>query len=106
MGTGKTMIAIILYLIARRLAFEMGIHLTPAIVVVPPTLVDQWIKEITKHTYLTQHAICRYKERARDLSEADDKYFIITSLNLVGSEMSNPAIERPKSKKVLYILHY
>jgi len=80
---------------------ERGLKLTPAIVVVPPPLIDQWIKEITTHTYLTQHAICRYKEKGRDLYEADDKYFIITSFNLVGSEMSKPPVDRPKSKKVL-----
>ena len=64
MGTGKTLISVALYLVYRRLAYERGLDVTPAFVVVPPTLVVQWIKEITSHTYLTEHAICKYKEKS------------------------------------------
>ena len=100
MGTGKTLISVALYLVYRRLAYERGLDVTPAFVVVPPTLVIQWIKEIIKHTYLTEHAICKYKEKSRDLSQSDNKYFIITSFNLVGSELSKEPISKVRSNKV------
>lgn len=105
MGLGKTLISIVFYLIAKRLCEERGIKLPPCLVVCPATLVEQWISQILFHTYLTEDAICKYKEKGRDLSKADDKYFIITSFNLVGMELSKPVVEKPRSTKV-YLKEY